>query len=285
MDKEQGSRPHQEDRFYISEDALNDEGYAIYSVFDGHGTFKYSSHASKNFRDVLVKQKQFSEKNYEEALRMAFHKENEAMLKEIFQSKDGGTTATVALIAENSIFVANVGDSRCIVIKETDNGQVEGLRCSRDHSFSDRLEKERIAKAGGEIMGNRVVANGQAINMTRALGDFAFKAPHNQAEGDWISAIPDVKQIKLNPELKALVLASDGLWTHWDDDKVAEEVTRMRTAGKKPQEIAVDITEAMAALPQSDNVTVIVVFFHWKITESTEDPHPHTISKPIEKRG
>ena len=55
-----------------------------------------------------------------------------------------------------------------------------------------------------------------------------------------------MKQIKLTSDLKALVLASDGLWTHWDDDKVADEVSRMRTSGKKPQQIAEAITEAIA---------------------------------------
>jgi len=126
--------------------------------------------------------------------------------------------------------------------------------------------------------------------MTRALGDFDFKSPYNQVNGDWISAIPDIRSIKLKQEYELLVLASDGLWTVMDDEEVVDFVADMKYKGKNAQEIAEYFVSRVAKEPHSDNITVIIVDFSWGESHSdkrkkTKSIEMHTVHKPVELSG
>jgi len=285
VSRAQGGRDHQEDSFSITENALEKQGYALYSVFDGHGCADLAQHASKHMKGFVVGDKSFATKVYPEALRKAFHNENVALL-DIFKKKHhGGTTATVVLVVDGVLYCANVGDSRCVLARKEKN-RYTALRCSRDHSFKDKQERERVIENGGDVEGNRVYTKGHGINMTRALGDFDFKAPFNQADEDWISAIPDIRSIKLTPELDFLVLASDGLWTAMDDEQVVEKVAEMKESGMTAQEMTEKIVNSVSHVQGSDNVTVIIVDFSWDKSNSKHHGiEIHTVHKPVELSG
>ena len=64
------------------------------------------------------------------------------------------------------------GDSRAVVC--TLKGEAKEL--SRDHKPDDKLEKARILKAGGAVDDGRINGN---LNLSRALGDFEYKASKN----------------------------------------------------------------------------------------------------------
>jgi hypothetical protein len=135
---------------------------------------------------------------------------------EVFEDRGegrGGTTATVALVTDkHRLFVANVGDSRSVLARDEGSG-LFAIRMSRDHNLEDKGEYKRfvrallsrhthrscasqstdcsrdvwivrgvfrIAEMGVPAKGNRVYAPGHSLNMTRALGDFDFKAPYNK---------------------------------------------------------------------------------------------------------
>lgn len=79
-----------------------------------------------------------------------------------------GCTAVVALLHENELYVANAGDSRCVVCRDG-----KAMDMSFDHKPEDTEELERIRKAGGRVtMDGRV--NG-GLNLSRAIGDHAYK--------------------------------------------------------------------------------------------------------------
>lgn len=79
-----------------------------------------------------------------------------------------GCTAVIALLTGNELYVANAGDSRCVVCR---NGAAVDM--SLDHKPEDAEELERIQKAGGRVtMDGRV--NG-GLNLSRAIGDHAYK--------------------------------------------------------------------------------------------------------------
>ncbi|KAL2326011.1 hypothetical protein Fmac_025069 [Flemingia macrophylla] len=73
-----------------------------------------------------------------------------------------GSTACVAVIRGKKLFVANAGDSRCVLSRK---GQAPNL--SKDHKPDLEAEKDRILKAGGFIQVGRV--NG-SLNLARAIG-------------------------------------------------------------------------------------------------------------------
>ncbi len=59
-----------------------------------------------------------------------------------------GTCACVVIVVDEMVYVANVGDSRCLM--SIDSGtQIAVL--SRDHKPDDEQEKQRIQLAGGKI--------------------------------------------------------------------------------------------------------------------------------------
>lgn len=79
-----------------------------------------------------------------------------------------GCTAVVALLNGNELYVANAGDSRCVVCRDG-----KAMDMSFDHKPEDTEELERIRKAGGRVtMDGRV--NG-GLNLSRAIGDHAYK--------------------------------------------------------------------------------------------------------------
>lgn len=75
-----------------------------------------------------------------------------------------GTTAVCALVHHESgrIFVANVGDSRCVL---SSNGKA--IAMSRDHKPDRPDEADRIRKAGGFVIHNRVMGG---LAISRAIG-------------------------------------------------------------------------------------------------------------------
>ncbi|MQL80075.1 hypothetical protein Taro_012508 [Colocasia esculenta] len=94
-----------------------------------------------------------------------FYKENtEASRK----SLESGSTATIVLIVEGQILVANVGDSKAIMCSES---------LYTPHEFKDRdEEKKRVEAAGGFVKDWAGVprVNGE-LAVSRAIGDIPYK--------------------------------------------------------------------------------------------------------------
>jgi len=268
VSRKQGSRDHQEDTFSIEEDLLEQKGTALYAVYDGHGGDSYSLHASSHLSHLLYDSAPFKAGDYVGALNDAFFKENQEMKSEIFEHQllRGGSTATVVLMAEETVYVANVGDSRSVLARAVPRGY-EPIRMSRDHNFDDEAEKQRVEANGGLVQADRVIAQGHAINMSRALGDFEFKQPFNKATGDWISARPTINSIRLNREHEFLVVASDGLWVKLEDNEVVAIIGSLKRKGLSPKDIAKQMASDIAQTSGSDNITIIIIFFEWLNTQ------------------
>jgi len=69
----------------------------------------------------------------------------------------------VALLRDNQLFVANAGDSRCVLCRD---GQAVNM--SDDHKPEDPDEQERIVNAGGRVTCDGRVNGG--LNLSRAIG-------------------------------------------------------------------------------------------------------------------
>lgn len=116
-----------------------------------------------------------------------------------------GCTANVALIYKNELYVANAGDSRCLI---SCKGQV--VEMSTDHKPDLEKEKDRIIKAGGFVSEGRVNAN---LNLSRALGDLEYKKNANKGpEEQLIIAAPDIKRRTLTKDDEFLLMGCDGIW-------------------------------------------------------------------------
>jgi len=140
--------------------------------------------------------------------------------------KASGCTAVVAVLAGRDLYVANAGDSRCIVCR---NGKV--VEMSFDHKPEDEPEFERIRKAGGRVTLDGRVNGG--LNLSRAIGDHGYKMNEDlQPQDQMISAMPDIKRITLNSEDEFMVLACDGIWNYMSNEEVAAFVKQRIDSGK-----------------------------------------------------
>jgi len=216
----QGWRVSMEDahitRFNICKDI---EDVHLFGVFDGHGGKEVAKFVEKHFVDELLASESFRKADYEQALKTTFLKMDQLLLtpegkKELHQYKNSddhsgesmaGCTANVALIVKNQMYVANAGDSRCVL-----SSKGNAVEMSHDHKPDLQTEKDRITKAGGYITDGRVNGN---LNLSRAIGDLEYKKDSNLSEKEQlITAYPDVKTRELTADDEFFILGCDGIW-------------------------------------------------------------------------
>ena len=155
-----------------------------------------------------------------------------------FNCDYSGSTCVSILLKQNDInkvYIANVGDSRTIVIREKDNNWT-CKQLSRDHKPTEKDEYNRIIEADGEIEaieddnGNwtgplRVWekgSEGPGLAMTRSLGDKV---------GAKIGVVctPEVFKYLIKEEDRAFIIASDGLWEYMNNQEVTNSVKELIT--------------------------------------------------------
>jgi serine/threonine protein phosphatase PrpC len=285
-----GGRKHQEDEYACVDYLSKKKGPAFFAVFDGHGTDDYAAVASSTFYHVIVESPLFQAGKFKEAIKEGFAQEDK-MLLEKMEGERGGSTSTIAIIIGDELYIGHLGDSRAVLaveetihthnISSAPETYVRPIRISRDHKPDDPDERRRIFEAGGVVVQGRVIGKDSAIDTSRALGDYDFKLPRNEARADFISSQPYVPDpIILSPKCKFIVLASDGLWNQMDERTVVNVVDELWQAGVGPNEIADTLTTKLAGPEGWDNVTVIVVFFVWDKIVAAE--HRHDAEHPDE---
>ena len=147
--------------------------------------------------------------------------------KEMDSLKTIGCTANVVMLDYElkKIFVANAGDSRCVMGKAG-----KAVPLSFDHKPDDDIEIKRIEAAGSAIIDGRVDGN---LNLTRALGDLKHKEKENlKPEEQPITANPDVYEYPLEDDIDFILMGCDGIWEQFDNDQMVEWV--YKRLGDKP---------------------------------------------------
>ncbi|XP_057423995.1 probable protein phosphatase 2C 60 isoform X2 [Lotus japonicus] len=176
-----------------------------------------------------------------------------------FAGPTSGSTACVAVIRNDQLFVANAGDSRCVISR---NGEAYNL--SRDHKPDLDIEKERILKAGGFIHAGRV--NG-SLNLARAIGDMEFKQnKFLSAEKQIVTANPDINIVDRHDEDEFLVLACDGIWDCLSSQQLVDFVRQQLVLETKLSVICERVLDrclapSIAVGVGFDNMTMILVQF------------------------
>ena len=116
-----------------------------------------------------------------------------------------GSTCVVAVIRDNTLTVANAGDSRAVLCRRG-----EAIPLSRDHKPQDEDERARIQNAGGFVQEGRV--NG-SLALSRAIGDLEYKQSKNlPAHEQIVTAHPEITVNEIKDGDEFLVIACDGIW-------------------------------------------------------------------------
>jgi len=214
----QGTRPTQEDRFVV------DEKLGLYALLDGHGGENAVTLAAEKLPEVV--KKYFKTKPSLVWPTVMSDLDNillRTKVGKMFHKKPttGGTTVIAAIIKDGIATIANVGDSRAILIRD---GNV--LAYTTDFKPNYLEEKQRIEAAGGTVIGNRLIALNEdpslEMGVSRALGDFQFKSPAS-GPSNWISSEPEVAEWPLeNGDM--IILACDDLWDQNTNSQVSNIV-------------------------------------------------------------
>jgi len=254
-------------------------GLIVAGVFDGHGGKDVSKYTARVFVRELTTCGQFLTGNYPEALSTTFLHIDEllrtpAVKEELARtssdSQDGdyiinnsGCTAVVALLTQREIYVANAGDSRCVL------GRAGGaVQMSFDHKPNLPVESQRISKAGGYVVEGRVMGN---LNLSRSLGDLTYKDNRDLPPQDqMITAYPDVRKDALTEDTDFVVIACDGVWDVMTCEQCVNFVYSGLSEGRTPAQIVESLLDACIAKDVTssgglgcDNMTcVLLVFKH-----------------------
>ncbi|XP_035216027.1 TGF-beta-activated kinase 1 and MAP3K7-binding protein 1-like [Stegodyphus dumicola] len=235
-----------------------DEDTYFYGVFDGHvGTRAADFAAQRMPAEILLGQLKGKENDYD--VREVLHQAFLAVEKSFFESIDdllaekeklrlqlqglrtieaisqfpdvvqrlklvteeiqSGTTAVVALILKNKLYIANVGDCRAVLCKEDKDGKTCICQLSSDHTFTNEDELLRMSHIGVDISKLKQESKVGLLNHTRCIGNYTVKGGYkefdnfSEAEEEPIIAEPNiVGGIKIDEKCKFLLLMSDGLY-------------------------------------------------------------------------
>lgn len=81
-------------------------------------------------------------------------------MKEIDQHLSGGATVVIALVHDNKLFVANVGETRALLCKTDANSVLRVVQLSVDHSLNNEDELLRLSQLGLDV---NWIRNGEYI--------------------------------------------------------------------------------------------------------------------------
>lgn len=177
---------------------------------------------------------------------------------------NSGTTAVVCCIIQETLYIANVGDSEAVLAKRLSDtaatrNPYEAVPISFKHKPTDDAEKERIMAAGAAVFRGRIFGR---LAVSRALGDCEFKIP--KAKANYVSTEPYVNAIPLDDSMEFIILACDGLWDKVSHQEAVDFVAEEKRLEKLPEEIAAGLAMLSFDRGSTDNITVLVVFLQWR---------------------
>lgn len=191
--------PKMEDRIVFKQ--YNKNIFA--GVYDGHGGNLTSDFIQKNIFSIysnitsnIISQKlELTYRNLE--------KEFFNYFKTIKCKDFSGSTACTLILTPKTIYIANTGDSRCILAEQ---GKV--LVLTNDHKPNEYIEKERIKMNKEENMISYTgVYRIGGLAVSRVIGDFYIK---NQIKS--VIYRPDIFMAQRNEYQDFILLATDGLY-------------------------------------------------------------------------
>ena len=216
-----------------------------------------------------------------------------AACRRINLMSSSGTTALCAFIQRSTLTVANVGDSRAILVKRS--GAMQPLSC--DHKPGRKDEKARIEALGGRVAVSEEDAWADRSSQTsctflsscfpstRPLRVFPGGLSVSRTIGDI-----GVKGMKLviaeaevwEADLRAaddlfVVMGCDGVWDVLSNQHVADlckkwedKQQQSATKGGKLDELAECIAKEAFKRGSSDNISVVIIKLDWSDTQPLE---------------
>ncbi|KAE9460999.1 hypothetical protein C3L33_07103, partial [Rhododendron williamsianum] len=242
-----GRREVMEDRYSAVVNLQGDPKQAFYGVFDGHGGTKAAEFAAENLdKNILDEVGRRDGEEMAEAVKYGYLSTDSEFLKEEIR---GGTCCVTALIKKGNLVVSNAGDCRAVM---SSGGIAEAL--TSDHRPSREDEKDRIEKLGGYVDCCHGVWRIQgSLAVSRGIGDRHLK--------QWVTAEPETKILKIEPNFEFLILASDGLWDKVSNQEAVDIARPLCVGIQKPELLSACKKLATLSISRgsTDDISVMLI--------------------------
>ena len=205
---------------------------ALCGVFDGHGV---NGGGVSNFiaqRLPQILQDDASRRpgcDLKESINFAVSRTEAELEASIVECGASGSTAIFAIRRGFDLYIANIGDSRCVLATEKQYNLLTAKPLSVDHKPNDPLEQNRIESLGGVVQPSQNM-QGQFLGPHRVwvrdrpdVGGLAIGRTMGDTIYTKVGVIdtPDIVHHRIDPTKdKFLVLGSDGVWDRLSNDEV-----------------------------------------------------------------
>lgn len=170
-------------------------------VYDGHGGYLTSEFIKQN---IISFYSNIQTNSIPERLELTYHRLESELFNyyKMIQEKDfSGSTACSVLITNSALYIANTGDSRCIISEEG-----KALALTNDHKPNDKIEHVRIKQNNENLTYTGVYRVG-GLAVSRVIGDFYIKKHYKS-----VIYKPDIFMVKRNKYQDFIVIGTDGLY-------------------------------------------------------------------------
>ena len=219
-----------------------DSEVGIFAIADGMGGHNKGEVASQLavdniieiFNEKLIQNDAIKIEYIDDIIKQSYNTVNSMIFeksKEDEAFEGMGTTLTMAIVYKNKAYIANVGDSRCYIVRS--DGKMEKI--TTDHSIVEEYVKANI------ITEEEARVHPDRNKITRAVGTEPV-------------VIVDIYTVDVN-EGDKLLLATDGLTGAVDKDEIEKIFNENNDADIISQRLIEVANEASG----KDNVTVIIV--------------------------
>lgn len=205
---------------------------SVFSLFDGHSGSKCCDFLRDNFHLYLINSPLFP-KDIEGAIYEAFAKLENDFLSQHAINQDNtlkdksGSCALVTVIADKTIFVANVGDSRAIM---SNNFGTEIVQLTEDHKPNRKSEKKRIKENDGVVYKvnsfntlYRILPGN--LSVSRTIGDASSKVPFLGGKLGVVISTPEITKFTLDENVNDyIIMGSDGIFDKLDNDDIIKSI-------------------------------------------------------------
>jgi len=266
-----------QDRSVVKWALGDDQEVALFAVMDGHGEFGHyvAEFVREKLPEHLGTEKELKS-DPERFITLGVKKLCEKLTDTTINVAFSGTTAVFGVLVNKRLFSCNIGDSRCVLCRQAEDGTLEPIPLTVDQKPDNPTEKARILKAGGRVeplpgppgedCGPPRVwlaeVDVPGLAMSRSIGDEV-----SQTVG--VISVPEIIVHDIAPNDIFAIWASDGVWEfvsnreaislvwqHRNDyrtacEKLIEESTKR---WKQEEEVIDDITCVIVGFNEARDV-------------------------------
>jgi serine/threonine protein phosphatase PrpC len=225
---------------------------AFFGIFDGHYGPECADYIARVLPQTL-KAHALLDSDPSKAIYESFISTDRKFLRwAVKYDVPDGSTAITALLRDKKLYIANLGDSRCVMCK---NGNA--FTMTTDHTARVPEEIKRVEEAGGQVKHGRVQGK---LTVTRAFGDLKFKNKEQLGDG-YLTCKPDLVEIDITTDVQYVLLACDGLWEKVSAATAVRYINKKLQRGVEVEEITKELVKQALSKGSTDNVTVMLLVF------------------------